>query len=746
MKTTLTSTILFRSVLIGTCAMSTLPAQAAVQEDSATEAKADAAPPAGVQSAPDDGESAEIVVTASRRSQRLIEVPMAMTAIDAEAMSDRGVQQLVDLAAYVPGLNLTSEGGVGKAYITLRGVTTGADNSPLVGVYVDDVPYGSPTPFTGEASYDLDLALFDMERVEVLKGPQGTLYGASSMGGLVKYVDRQPSLTEFSTKVEGEVADVSGGEADWALRGTVSIPLGGVAGLKVSGYRSQYGGVIDDAGSGLRNIDDNEVYGGRATLRVEPVQDLSIRLSAATQTISRNASSQVDVDIAAGELAFGNRSQFRFMPETSRSRFHLLSGTVEYEMSFASLISITSWQKNKASSVQDGTPALAPLFEEIGIPIPLFDVLSEAQFTKFTQEIRLSSPSNQKFEWIIGGFYTDENIDNMQAIRGFNADRTPFPLEIGTFVGPASYKEISGFGDITYYLSDKLDITAGARIGKNTIEYAQSDSGLLAAEPLPLMSTSETVDTYLGSIRYRPTSDLTVYLRAASGYRPGGPNAVALDPITGNPIASPTYDSDSLWNYEIGAKHSFWGNRAYVELSLFQIDWENIQLLTTENTFTVIANGGSARSRGVEFSAQLKPVDNLSIAGSLAYTDAELREDAPALGFAFKGDAMPNVPKWAFALSADYKVHFGGAEGEFGISWNHVGARPSGFDTPDFTLEAYDLVGLRFTTRISDYKATLFVNNLLNEKGYVSYDELGPLGLLSLTRPRRIGIRLTADF
>ncbi|MEA3178580.1 MAG: iron complex outerrane recepter protein, partial [Gammaproteobacteria bacterium] len=240
----------------------------------------------------------EVVVTAQKKAEKLSETPLSVTAISNSQIEALGATQFRDIANTVPGLSITGN-GVGQNQVNLRGITTGADVAPTVGVYVDDVPYGSSTPFGNFAQLALDVGLFDLDRVEVLRGPQGTLYGASTMGGLIKYVTTMPDTNAFSGAARTGVSTTHNGGVSYDGAGAINAPLiPDIAAVRVSGFYSHDGGFIDNLALGQDDANQSKVYGGRVDFLLKPVDKLSVRLTAFAQNIYRDGSEASDFNLA----------------------------------------------------------------------------------------------------------------------------------------------------------------------------------------------------------------------------------------------------------------------------------------------------------------------------------------------------------------------------------------------------------------------------------------------------------------
>jgi len=696
----------------------------------------------------------EIIVTAQRRTEPLRQVPQSASVLTGSELSRAGLQSLQDLATRVPGLTIDSAGGVGQQQITLRGITTGSDVGPTVGTYIDDVPFGSAIIFSGSAQLALELGSFDVDRIEILRGPQGTLYGASAFGGVLKYVLTQPSTVQTDGVAQMETSVTEGGGLNYGTRAAAGVALvPGKLGVRATFSRNRSAGLVDNVFDGRKNVDDSVTSVGRLSLLYTPTDALTIRATALFQDIDRDGASQVDYDPATSRPTYGDLKQSRLRAEPFNQRVRLFSGGLDYRFGFATLSATAARQSIDTTYALDFSyyvPLLGPLLEELGSPTDAIELQGTYRTDKTTMEARLVSPTSGSFEWLAGIYRTKEESVNFQGLFGFENNR-PINLDIGRFTIPVSLEETALYADATYHFSTRLDSTLGVRLSRNRQTFAQTGTGLLGSSN-PGGASNDTVATYLATLRYHLADGGIVYARAASGYRPGGPNLVAFAPGTTNIIGNPTYAPDTLWNYEVGAKVRLapWLD---LDSSLFYIDWRNIQLFKTENGLSVVGNGKRARSKGAELSVTGRPFRGWSVQGALAYTDAELRDAAPDLGGA-AGERLPNVPRWNVVLSGTHDWPLGpGARGYFGANWRFVGQRKAAFDAAgsgQYVLPAYQAVDLRAGAKLSAWNIDLTLRNLFNRRGQAAAD-LGATGFgypaaVTVIQPRSAFLIVTREF
>ncbi|MBW8815844.1 MAG: TonB-dependent receptor [Caulobacterales bacterium] len=711
------------------------------------------------------GQLEEVVVTAQKRSENLQEVPTSISVLGGDQLEQLGATNLTQYAGYVPGLSVDTLGNPGEARITLRGIAPIGSGS-AVGSYLDDVPVGSSTQHSGGSQLALDLMPYDIQRVEVLRGPQGTLYGASTMGGLLKYVTIAPDLTKFEGRIGGETLAVkSAGDAGWGLRGSLNLPIvSGQLALRASVYDQHTPGYIDNPVLGLKDVNAVDQKGGRITLLWRPSDEVSVKLGAVIQDIKTKDTTAVWRGPALEET-FGDLASRYSRRQPFHQRLEIYSATVDWDLGWGNFTSASSYQKSLHEVRFDETfawgqylplldPAVGPGASQLYEPIAS---------KKYTQELRLASPSGGKFEWLAGVFYTRERAFIEQNGTAETLAGAPIP-SLNPFLVVQqhdAYDEYAAFGDLTYRFTDRFDVTAGLRWSHNSQKFDELVDGafgfLILPAPPPQISrgkSSESVTTYMVSPRYHLTPDTMVYARVASGYRPGGPNVG----VKGVP---PQVAADTLVNYEVGLKSELLDHRAVVDLSVFYIEWSGIQINVTDpaTSISYSANASSAQSKGVEFTTSYAPVRGLVLGLNAAYTDATLTSNLPAnsppLGWR-KGDRLPYAPKWNGALTADYDFPIAAAwSGHVGGGFRYVGDRFSDPESSPLVVHAKSYTALDLNAGVSNdrWSLRLYARNLTDTRAYLSPSLLtDPLtgardhAETTILQPRTIGVSLDARF
>jgi len=692
----------------------------------------------------------EIIVTAQKRNERLIDVPQSVTALSSEDLTKLGATQFRDFADTVPGLSFQTF-GAGFTQVTLRGVTTGSDVGQAVAVYVDEVPYGSSTAYAQAGQTALDVGLFDLDRIEVLRGPQGTLYGASSMGGLLKYVTKRPDASVFTGEAQSGVSGTKDGGVSYNFAGAVNLPLvSEMLAVRASAYQSHDGGYIDNVTRRANDVNRSDIYGGRIDALLTPTDKLVFRLTGFLQNIARDGEASADYAFNGTPL-FGRLNQGRPFAEPFHQQFRLVSGTLTYDMGIATLTSISSYQNAQTRIFYDVTPAFLffanllgsnPPYTAIGNPVDI-------GLHKFTQELRLAGPSNRAMEWLVGGFYTHEDTSNVQSLDLMKPSGGLAPNNLFTYTGPSNYEEGAVFADLTYHFTPQFDMTGGVRVAHDHQSFEQIGGGLFGSSS-PLNHSSESVTTWLSNARYHFNEHTMGYVRFATGYRPGGPNFLANDPMTGRPIASSTFGSDHLKSYEGGIKFETEHARYSADLAGYYIDWTDIQVTATRGSFSVLTNiPGGAKIKGAEILLRARPAAGLSLSAAVAYQDARISEDDADLG-ATDGERLPAVPQVTATGSADY---LWGAryQPSLGATIRYVSNRDAAFaeasGRPQYYLPAYSAVDLRAGGQFGPLITRLYVRNLFNQDGQISalFTQF-QTARVAVLQPRTIGIELSTQF
>lgn len=727
----------------------------------AAEESAAAAQPAGAQVEPENAALQTVVVTAQKRTEALQKVPDAVTALQTGDLARQGAVKLTDYAADVPGLNLISS-TPGQSIVILRGITTGFSvGSPsTVSTYVDDVPYGSATASAYGSIATLDLDPGILQRVEVLRGPQGTLYGAGAFGGVIKYDTTLPSLTDYRGRAELDGSAVDGGGDGGGARAMLDGPLvKDKLGITLSAFDRHDPGYIDDPHRNARNINSSESYGGRAALLWRPTDRLSSELSAIDQETFTDGQSVADMNSNLTPI-YGRYAQARNGNELWHVRSRLYSLRVSYDLSWATIASISSYQMQAALwsydlTIKRGAAARAAT----GVPdLGVFEHVV-VDHKKDTQELRITSPNSDRLEWLAGLFYTHEwglKDENFQPISILTDMPVSLPQPLFRDILNDSYTEYAAYGDLTYYVSPKFKILSGIRYSSDSEDSVTPFTGVLAGVPtVTVGKSSDTSTTYLVSPSYDINANNMVYARVASGFRPGGPTNVPPASLLGG--APESYGPDSLTNYELGYKGVLPEQRMTVDLSAFDVEWKDMQIRTVVSGFFVTGNAAGARSSGLELDWSWEPVNGLRLAANAAYTDAKLTADAPAIG-GKSGDELPDVPRVSGNVAADYEFPISAElAGFFGGNVQYEGARhqdfvaskPLGYVAPE--MPAHTVGNLHVGVAYTGFSVEAYIKNVANSYGMTRISSLmangySPPLAVGVIQPRTFGLSLSKEF
>jgi len=693
-----------------------------------------------------------IIVTAEKRSEDIQQVPMSISVIDETQLENLHATQLADYAAYLPGLTVVNGGAPGQAQIGIRGIAPLSAGS-TVATYIDETPLGTSSNYGAGSTEVLDLLPYDFQSVEVLRGPQGTLYGASSLGGVVRYVTKSPDLDSSWWRFGADTFSTEGG-SDLGVGGRVgfSVPLvPGQLALSASFARQNSPGYTDNVRTGVKDQDEFSQQAAHATLLWKPSDDLSFRLQAIQSKINADSSSVTSLDPISLKPVSDDLENDAYVAEPYRKDTDYYNATVNWNLGWADFVSATSYAQTESHSALDASLVYGVLFPLVGLPDNGISVVTyDLKLYKTTQEFRLASKADGPLEWLVGAFWTNENSKQNQAASAQFFDYSPIPgLDPLAVIGlPSTYKEYAGFGDLTWKFNSRFDVTAGVRWAHNEQTFSEITSGALTGLGNVSGDSSEDVFTYSLTSRWHLSPDSMLYGRIASGYQPGGPN-IAL------PGVPPSVDASTLTNYEVGLKSMFDDHRWLFNVAAFDIEWDKIQVSANNGVVSYLANGGTARSRGLEFSTLYMPVAGLRLGLNAAYTDAVLTEDVASIG-GLDGDRLPSIPKWAWSTTVDYTFPLsGGWSGRIGGGLRFVGDTMSALEHNPYALaqDGYTAIDLNADVSNDRWTVRLFIKNLTDKRVYTNLTALSSAvtGEIVQVRgvplaPRTIGIGFDAKF
>jgi len=720
-----------RAALFVSVASLSLTIGSAVNAQVAADASASASGSGGIET---------VTVTAEKHSERLVDTPVPVSVLGAEQLRDSNQARLQDYFSQVPGLTMTDMVG-GTSSIVIRGITTGGFGNPTVGTTIDDAPVGFSTG-TGGGYQAIDLDPSDLQNIEVLRGPQGTLYGASSMGGLLKYVTTDPSTDSISGRLEGTAESVDNGQGlGNAVRGSVNLPLTDDLAVIGSAYSRHDVGYINDAARNLNGVNGGDAYGGRFALLWQPSDNFSIKLNVIHQHGEKVASDDV-----AGPDLDALQAGVTFIPGASgyKQRTTFVDSVIDWKLGGVDLTSVTAYTDSRDQLYLNlyTLSALAQTFFGVsGVPY-----VYDTQGTKFSQEVRASIPIGSHVTWLLGGFYTKENSKTLEWIQAGD-DLSGVP--VGTLLTsryPTTYEEYAQFTNLTINFTDKALLELGARESEINQTYADVKAGPLAgASPItPKTPARANAFTYLVTPEYKFSPDTMAYIRVASGYRAGGPNFNASSFGLPN-----TFKPDKTQNYDLGVKGTAFDGILTYDASLYYIDWKDIQIREIAGGFASVANAGGAKSEGAELSLTLNPFDGFTISGWGAYDNAVLTDGLPPLSTAQAnaGERLPYSSRWSGNISANEEFPItDSVSGFVGASADFVGDRFSDFTPTNVRshLPAYVKLDLNGGVEFDRWRVNLFVNNVTNVRGVIAQAYASPD--FHIIQPRTVGIDVVAKF
>jgi outer membrane receptor protein involved in Fe transport len=714
----------------------------------------------------------EVVVTATRRSERLQDVPISVSVLSQEELTQKGIVGFEGIARETPGavLNVASDN---NSRLTARGISTngwGAGLQTTTTTYLDDLPLS-----TIGNTVTLNPNLYDIERVEFLRGPQGTLFGSGSLSGALRILTNKPDLSAFdaSALVDGGYTPDGGGVRQ-RYNAMINVPLvTDTLGLRVVGFHRDEEGYIDNVGTGVKNANELKDSGGRAVLLWQPGERFSARLLA-----SYEDSQPQDASLTNPTL--GERKRNSSTPDLYTSKTKIFNATLDYHFDGADLTSSSTYSQAEGRFDVD----LAGTFAG-ALPFYLRDGIDA---NTFVQELRLVSAPGERFDWVLGGFYLHRDSDltgKQQSSPEFLAARgitgLPADATFYSFGSETKTYELAGFGELSWHITEKLSLTGGLRYGKyggtldtdagyNSAYFTRALLGI--AGPLPLVPNPATHTEYpsaertswKASLSYEPSRDLMTYVTVSTGYRTPVYNARAGSVSTVDPtdlVIPPGASSDDLTNYEIGLKALWLDGRATANLAVYYIDWSNMQVQANRPSDSVqfSTNVGGSVSKGVEAEITVTPLRGLLLGLNGSWNDAkvtQLSEQEAIISGAENGSRLAS-PHLQGSFFGRYSYRYSPAVSGFSsFQVQHVGSFPNGFPNAPgkgtlsplygYTDE-YTNINLQTGFGIGKTTTTLYVENLTNSDAVVYiHPEAFIDSRYAILRPRTYGIRFGYQF
>lgn len=648
----------------------------------------------------------EVVVTATKRSESAQNVPFGLTAMSEGDLSARGAQTVEEALAFVPGVSFSSNGSNSGSF-AIRGVSTSSSvvnaQSP-VALYIDDINVLDPT----YPKISTNLRLFDAARVEVLEGPQGTLFGSGSLGGAVRIITNKPDLDAYEAATEDTVKGTAGGGVGYDANAMVNLPiLKDQLAIRAVAYFQQDAGYVDNVATGRGKVNNAISEGGRVEVKWAPSQDFSL-----TATILSESDRPKD-----SAYSFYDSGKYQWdgvVANTSRNDTTIYSVTAAYDFPAFSVTSISTFADRKEETVADFT-SNAILLAGISNPSPVYD---QGPSRTFSQELRIASSGTDKFRWLAGVIYLDNRkttnedvyVPGSGALIGSASD------DIAVSQSNSRIQEAALFGEVSYELLDGLTLTAGGRLFQDVLAINQTVGGTFEPSFNAFSRTYEAAFTPKINLSYQFGHAQMAYAQISEGYRVGQVNPIPADPVSGQLIPSASHP-DKLWNYEIGEKGTYLDGHLMLNASLYYIDWERIQLnaLTDGAQINYIANAGEARIYGAELAAVAKPWPHWDVGASMAVNSSRLDSTAPGVS-AQVGDRLPGSARQTADAYLQYTHTLGGDVQLSGrIDGRYVGKEYADLDNPtSLTYGNYASLNLRASLDWDAYGVTAFIDNLTN--------------------------------
>lgn len=734
----------------------------------------------------------EVVVTATRRESSAQDIPVTLQAISGKDLELRGVDGFEGYLNTIPGASFRDTGD-GSKRISFRGVSNvggsdfgGGTTVSTVGLYFNDIPIQG-------SSLLPDLAVYDLNRIEVLKGPQGTLYGEGAAGGAIRMITNSPNAEEFEAKMDTSVSSIKGGDMGYRTRGMVNIPIGDATALRLVGTYRDNGGFVDNVATGEADYNGATANSIRAILGSQLTDNLSIELTALQDNTDLDGFPQVDP-------RFGDLKVFNADPEFSDTETSIYSLTLEYDLGFAELVSVSSYTEFDQVKKTSSGDSWGSLFKLWGVSGPAPEVYSQLSpnLKTFAQEFRLVSNGDDTVDWIVGAFYRSRdqisgdlidggngsnffldadlprvnagiaaNIDFLNALLDTNFSDMSFDSStLFNEIFQDEYEQVAVYGEVNIELNETLELTLGLRWFDEEVESSSQSNfgtgGPFGHFPDVVDGIKGSVDGFLPKVNlsYRLSENHLLYALAAKGFRSPAPNFLANNPraLLGVPLVEPDY----VWNYELGAKTTWLNGQLQMNAYLYYIDWSEMQ--GTQVGFAAFTgdpagfrgNAGDAEVLGFEFELAAAPTQHISVGFTFGYTDGELvksnNPDVP------EGSELPNTPELTASAHGEYRFDaatFG--EGFVRLDISYIDEQTTKFPNdnilvPIGPLDGYSIASFQVGLALSDHwSASLFVNNLTDKRavlgrGIALQTNIFENNRFTVNQPRTVGLTVGYEF
>ncbi len=752
--------------------------------------------------ASDDTGLAEITVTAEKFTSTIQNTPISISALSGEQLNAAGLSHLEDIAHQVPGLSMRTA-GPGLTEYEARGLASNGGAAPTVGFYLDEIPL-SPPALSQSGKVVIDPDLYDIDRVEILRGPQGTLYGSGSMGGTIKVITNQPKLGVFEGSVQGTGSYTDGGSGNYDGNMMLNLPLGDKFAMRLvlsDLYRSGWidavalnpfpinpasptRGPVETAPVDgiIRKANDEHLWGARLSLLFKPSDDFSVLVSAFRQNLNTGGYDLLDGSPNSAAPSRVSSVHYEIFPfrEGIQDDISIFALTINANLGFADLTTATAYWDRVAVQTQDASESI---YNANGgnVPYTLAPYTERDPSHQLSQEVRLTSHDTEHVHWVAGAFYSE--LHSVWNEIGFSqANETPSVPDGAYFISwnPYTVKQYALFADGSYKFTDRWKLSAGVRWYKYNSEQDEYSWGYDGPNLTPPAAPQITEAANSGAnprinLSYAPTPDLTTYATISKGFRPGGANQI-LPPPTSPPYCQNgalQFGPDAAWSYEVGEKAKLFDNWLTINSDIYYIKWTGIQqVVTLPCGYQYYTNAGDGRSYGpeLEINAKLSHDWMLSLSGS--YTNAEITHpNAAYTSFLENVASLPdgtthpcnagssctapimNVVKDTASLAIVYNTTILGDYQFSGrLAGQFVGQSHDVAYYFDYTLPSYGLADARVSLAHGDWSANLFVDNLTNKVALMTANNtsfqfnIPQLVRYSTNQPRTVGMQINYKF
>jgi iron complex outermembrane receptor protein len=732
----------------------------------------------------------EVVVTAQKREQSLQDVPVSVTAFTAQTIDRAGIRDFSDYAVKTPNLGFQQRGSRADTRFGIRGITNIGGQASSVGMYVDEVNV-IPNVITTGSSRTADNTLLDIERIEVLRGPQGTFFGRNTMGGAVNITTQKPDMDDTFGSVRLE----AGEDEHYLVRGTANVPVTESVALRGAAYYQEFGGFIDNIGpSGASNSEENS--GARLALRWQPSADLLVDLSVSYSEMTQDYPAMVPTGILAeiptqvveeGGFLFDTfglpmwpLETVPFFPEnfsdaatdlprTLDNETYTVAARVEYDLGNVTLTSVTGYIDNEFSQAGEGDASIAPAFT----------VGRDSNMSAFSQELRLSSNAGGAINWMLGAIYSDDETSESDISTHLASDpylalwdvlgilefglpgdifdiiaNGPSGISIGNFEDVDRGSETTSyalFGDVSWDFAQNWTVAAGLRYTRDEVEYFELTRPTLTIPQADIADDEEFEDwSPRVNLSWMPADGLTVYSTISKGYKVGGFNA-------NQDLVDLFFEEETGWNYELGFKSVWWDQRLQINAAAFYFDWNDLQVRGQDvrTQRQVVVNADAAHTQGLEIEVKALLAQGLTLDVGYGYLEAEFDNFTNAIDtngnlFDATGNALPLAPENSFNAGLEYSVAFAQGELYARVDYSYLDDQFTSADNAlDRQIASYDLWNLRVGYDTDAYAIQAFVQNLADEEYSSGTENLETFytGVQrTVGRPRWAGLRVDLKF